>query len=119
MTVLKEQEILTKAYEAFDARDIDTVLTYMHPDVDWANGMDGGRVHRHEGVRQYWQRQWSLIDPHVEPTGFHVDEDGKVIADVHQVVRDLAGTILSDTIVQHVYVFRDGLITRMDIRNQA
>ena len=113
--MLKEQELLTKAYEAFNARDIDTVLTYMHPHVDWANGMEGGRVHRHEGVRDYWTRQWSLIDPHVEPTGFHV-EDGKVVVDVHQVVHDLAGAILSDTMVEHVYVIRDGLITRMDIR---
>ena len=114
--MLEYQEILTKAYKAFNARDIDTVLTYMHPDVDWANGMEGGRVHGHEGVREYWTRQWGLIDPHVEPTAFRMEEDGKITVDVHQVVRDLAGTILADTMVQHVYQVREGLITRMDIR---
>jgi SnoaL-like domain len=113
--MLTNQEILTKAYKAFNAREIDTVLTYMHPDVDWANGMEGGRVHGHEGVREYWTRQWSLIDPHVEPIRFH-EEDGKIIVDVHQVVRDLAGTTLSDTMVQHVYLMRDGLVERMDIQ---
>ena len=112
--MLKDQEIITKAYEAFNARDIDTVLTYLHPDVDWANGMEGGRVHHREGVREYWRRQWGLIDPHVQPTRFRA-EDGKIIVDVHQVVRDLEGTILSDTMVQHVYVIREGLVTRMDI----
>jgi len=111
------QEILTKAYEAFNARDIDTVLTYMHPDVDWANGMEGGRVHGHEGVRAYWTRQWGLIDPHVEPMGFGMEKDGRIVVDVHQVVRDLAGTILSDTMVKHVYMMREGLVERMDIRD--
>ena len=112
------QEILTRAYEAFNARDIDTVLTSMHPDVDWANGMEGGRVHGHEGVRAYWTRQWGLIDPHVEPMGFGMEEEGGIIVDVHQVVRDLAGTILSDTMVKHVYVMREGLVERMDIRDR-
>ena len=110
------QEMLTKAYEAFNARDIEAVLTYMHPEVDWPNGMEGGRVHEHEGVREYWLRQWSLIDSHVEPTGFRLEPDGKITVDVHQVVRDLAGTILSDTMVKHVYQVQEGLITRMDIR---
>ena len=111
------QEILTKAYEAFNARDIDTVLTYMHPGVDWANGMEGGRVYGHEGVRAYWTRQWGLIDPHVEPRGLGMEEEGRIVVDVHQVVRDLAGTILSDTMVKHVYVMREGLVERMDIRD--
>ena len=115
--MLEYQEILTRAYEAFNARDIDTVLTYMHPDVDWANGMEGGRVHGHEGIRAYWTRQWGLIDPHVEPIGFGREEEGRIIVDVHQVVRDLAGTILSDSIVKHVYVIREGLVERMDIRD--
>jgi arylsulfatase A-like enzyme len=64
----------------------------MQPDVEWPNGMEGGTVHGHDGVRQYWTRQWSLINPHVEPMTFHVDEDGAVLVGVHQVVRDLSGT---------------------------
>lgn len=46
-----EQEILTKAYEAFNRRDINAVLDLLQPDVDWANGMDGGRVSGREAVR--------------------------------------------------------------------
>jgi len=110
------QEMLTQAYKAFNARDIDTVLTFMHPEVDWANGMEGGRVHHHQGVREYWTRQWSLIDPHVEPTEFHMQEDGRIAVDVHQVVRDMAGAVLSDTMVRHLYAVQDGLIARMDIQ---
>jgi hypothetical protein len=32
------------------------------------------------------------------------------------VVRDLAGNVTADKMVQHVYQLRDGLITRMEIR---
>ena len=35
--------------------------------------------------------------------------------EVHQVVRDLAGRIVKDEIVRHVYAFEDGLIKSMDI----
>jgi hypothetical protein len=35
---------------------------------------------------------------------------------VHQVVRDLSGTVLMDRMLEHVYSFKDGLIQSMDIR---
>src|SRR5687767_13274979 len=110
------QELLTKVYKAFNARDIDTVLAAMRPDVDWPNGMEGGRVQGHGGVRDYWTRQWGLIDPHVEPQGFTTDEEGRIIADVHAVVRDLAGNVIADQMIQHIYVLEDGLITCMEIK---
>ena len=56
-------ELLTEAYRAFNAREIDAVLATMHHDVDWPNGMEGGRVHGHEGVRDYWMRQWAIYQP--------------------------------------------------------
>ena len=111
-----QQDLLTKAYAAFNARDIDAVLAVMHPDVEWANGMEGGHVHGHEAVRDYWTRQWKLINPHVEPKGFQPDESGRMVVAVHQVVRDLDGNLIVDQRVQHVYTIADGLIRRMDIQ---
>ena len=108
--------VLERTYAAFNARDIDTVLAAMHPDVDGPNGMEGGRVRGHAAVRAYWTRQWALIDPRVEPRGFTAEADGRVAVAVHQVVRDLAGKILKDDMVQHVYAFERGLITAMEIR---
>jgi ketosteroid isomerase-like protein len=58
--------LLIAAYRAFNARDIDTILAMMHPDVDWPNGMEGGRVNGQENVRRYWMRQWGILEPHVE-----------------------------------------------------
>ena len=87
----------------------------MHPDVDWPNGMEGGRELGHDAVRAYWTRQFGLIDSHVEPESFG-EVDGKIVVAVHQVVRDLGGALLSDQQVEHIYTLRDGLIARMDIR---
>jgi hypothetical protein len=44
-------------------------------------------------------RQWAIIDPHVDPLGFDVDEAGRVVVDVRQVIRDLAGGIKANQIV--------------------
>jgi len=109
-------ELLRAAYKLFNARDLDSVLRLMHADVDWPNGMEGGRVHGHAGVRDYWTRQWAMMDPHVEPVGFATNEAGDTVVSVHQVVRDLDGKVLIDQMVTHVYHMEDGLIRRMEIR---
>jgi hypothetical protein len=66
-------------------------------------------------VRGYWTRQFEAIDSHVEPVGFDEDGEGRVIVEVHQVVRDMDGNVTGDTTVAHVYSFRDGLVARMDV----
>ena len=110
-----QRRILEKAYAAFNARDIDVVLAALHADVDWPNGMEGGSVHGHDGVRDYWTRQWGVIDPHVEPLRFEADEDGRTVVHVRQVVRDLDGNVVADGMVQHVYLIEDGLVRSMEI----
>ena len=109
-------ELLKRAYAAFNARDLDGALATMHPDVVWPNGMEGGVVHGHDGVRAYWTRQWGMINPHVDPVSFTADESGRIAVNVHQVVRDLSGNVLLDRMVEHVYTLKDGLIQSMDIR---
>jgi hypothetical protein len=109
-------ELLKRLYDRFNARDMEAVIAMMHPDVLWANGMEGGHVSGHNEVRNYWTRQWALIDPHVEPTGFATAPDGNIVVEVHQTVRDREGTLLSEKAVGHIFRLEDGLITRFDIR---
>lgn len=113
------RELLLRAYAAFNARDLDSALAAMHPDVAWPNGMDGGYVHGHEEVRAYWTRQWQLLDPHVEPLEFSVDPSGRVIVEVHQIVRDVKGQLLLDRTVQHAYITDAGRIRSMEIREEG
>lgn len=109
-------ELLKRAYAAFNARDIDGAIACMKPDVVWPNGMEGGVVHGHEGVRSYWSRQWGILNPHVDPVGFEEDNSGRIVVHVHQVVHDNSEKLLLDRMVDHVYTLEDGLIRSMDIR---
>jgi hypothetical protein len=111
-----EREILLRGmYEAFNARDIEAVLRPMTADVDWPNAWEGGRVQGHEGIRDYWTRQWAAIDPTVTPVAFTTRPDGRVAVEVDQVARSLDGTLLGEGRVIHAYTFRDDLIARMDV----
>jgi hypothetical protein len=108
--------VIREAYRAFNARELDAALAVMQPNVEWPNGMEGGTVYGHTGVRDYWTRQWRMIDPHVDPVAIDVDGSGRVLVNVHQVVRDLDGKLLLDRMVAHVYSFEDNLIRSMEIR---
>jgi hypothetical protein len=110
------ETLIRRCYEAFNDRDLEGALALMHVEVSWPNGWEGGWVYGREGVWDYWQRQWAAIDPRVEPRAFRGDAEGRMIVSVHQTVRDLAGAMLSEQLVEHVYEMKDGLVRRMEIR---
>ena len=119
-------KVLERLYDRFNARDIDGVLVALTEDVAWANGMDGGHVHGREAVREYWTRQWAMVDSHVEPVGFRRTEDGAIVAEVVQTIRDLDGKPLEgqthglkDKTVGHVFRLREGRVARFDIQDVA
>lgn len=120
-----DAETVRRMYDRFNARDIDGVLAALADDVAWANGMDGGHVHGHAAVRDYWTRQWAMVSPHVEPVGFRRADDGAIVAEVRQTIRDLDGRPLEgqahglkDRTVGHVFHFRDCKVVRFDIRTR-
>jgi ketosteroid isomerase-like protein len=111
-----DEDILCSAYEAFNARDIDSALELMHRDVDWPNAWEGGRVTGREAVAAYWTRQFEQISSTVTPERFDRDADGAISVSVHQVVRDtMTGDVQSDTRVLHRWRLEDGLVVRMDV----
>jgi hypothetical protein len=118
-TELVERDLLNAAYRDFNSRHIDQLLASLHPNVEWANGWEGGHVHGREAVRAYWIRQFEVLDPHVEPLGIGQRENGTQLVKVHQVVRNRDGELLADTVVYHSYQFADGLIVLMDILSNA
>jgi ketosteroid isomerase-like protein len=109
-------ELVRRAYAAFNRRDVDAVLATLHPDVEWPNVIDGVRLRGHDQVRDYWSRQFATTDPRVEPVRITPEADGRVVVDVHQVVRTLDGRLLDERDVRHVYTLRDGLVVRMEVR---
>ena len=108
-------DLLCAAYAAFNARDIDAALRLMASDVAWPKAFKGGVARGPEEVRAYWTDQWSEIDPRVEPVGFTPLDGGKVLVEVHQVVKDLAGAVIADVSVGHLFTIEHGLIQAMEV----
>ncbi len=46
------EELISHAYSAFNLRDIDKVLLTLDPNVQWANGWEGGYVKGHNELRR-------------------------------------------------------------------
>jgi ketosteroid isomerase-like protein len=110
------EQVLRSAYRAFNARDVEAAIALMHPEVDWPNAWEGGRVIGHAAVRDYWARQFAAISSKVEPRGFTQEADGSITVDVHQVVHDArTGDLISDSGVRHRYRLEHGLVVRMDV----
>ncbi len=109
------EELIKKAYEAFNGRNIDEALSLMHPDVKWPNGWEGRYVYGHDAVRDYWTRQWKEFDPKVMPVSIHENDNEQIEVDVHQLVKDLQGNVLADGTIKHIYSFENGLIAKMEI----
>lgn len=101
-------------YRNFNARNIELVISKMTDDVKWANGMEGGYVYGHGGVKDYWTRQFLIINSNVTP--LEIVQDGDVVkVKVHQVVHDLKGTLLADEFVYHHFRLQGNRISGFEI----
>lgn len=63
-------------------------------DVDWPSASEGGRVHGHEGVQDYWIRQQGRYRPRDDADAFSTRSDCGLVAEVQQVARSLDGALL-------------------------
>lgn len=109
------ENLIKKAYPAFNSRDIDTALSTFHKDVEWPKAFEGGYVKGHDEIRAYWTRQWTEINPTVEPLEFKEKPNATFEVRVHQIVKDLEGNTLFDGIVKHIYTLESNLLRKMDI----
>ncbi len=116
--MMKTKALIENAYAAFNRRDIDGVFASMSEDVSWPRASEGGQVVGKDEIRAYWLRQWSQFDPHVEPLELIERSDGKTDVRVQQLVKSLAGEVLSDSEVWHRFTVADGLIVRMDLLDE-
>ena len=113
------KRVIEQAYSAFNKRDIDGALALMTQDVSWPKASEGGKIVGKEEIRAYWIRQWGEFDPHVEPLAITEENGGRARVRVHQLVKSLEGDVLSDSEVLHVFTVDSGLITAMDLGDEA
>jgi hypothetical protein len=109
------QQFLQNLYDAFNNREIETIISFMRPNVKWANGVEGGFVYGRDAVREYWTNQFKVIQVQLEPLKFETDENNRNVVTVHQIVKDLQGNVLADATVQQIFTIEDGLISLYEI----
>ncbi len=112
------QTLIAEVYAAFNRRDVDGALARMSESVSWPRASEGGRVVGKQEIRAYWGRQWKEFDPYVQPVEVVDRGAGEIQVRAHQLVKSLAGEVLADGEVWHVYRITDGLIERMDLEQQ-
>ena len=110
-----DRQFLQNLYDAFNNREIETIISVMHPDVKWANGVEGGFVYGRDAVREYWTNQYKVIQVQLETLKFETDENNRNVVTVHQVIKDLQGNLLADATVQQIFTIEDGLISLYEI----
>ena len=112
---MNAQALISEAYSAFNKRDVDAALALMSKNVSWPKASEGGRVVGKQNIGEYWARQWTQFNPHVEVLEVVEHENSKTHVRVHQLVRNLQGEVISDTELWHVYTIQSNLIERMEI----
>lgn len=108
------EKFFNELYRNFNERNIEAVIANMTDDVQWANGMDGGYVYGHAGVREYWTRQFKLVRSNVTPMQIENDNNSFKI-EVQQVVHDTNGQLLADGIVHHIFHIKENKICLFEI----
>jgi len=111
--------LLTKVYEAYNRHDFADFSTFLTPDVDWPNQLQGGRVIGPDAVNAQWRETAQTIVVDLAPVTFAVAPDGRIAVDVNQIVRNLNGQIWSDSCVRHLFTLDGDRIARLDVEPLA
>ncbi len=78
-----DRQFLQNLYEAFNNREIETIISSMHPNVKWANGMEGGFIYRPDRVRDYWEKQFEIVQPKLQILNVETDEANRSVVTAH------------------------------------
>jgi hypothetical protein len=108
-------EFLQNLYDAFNKREIETIIALMRSDVKWANGVEGGFIYGRDAVRQYWTNQFKAIQPELATLKFETDENNRKVVTVHQIIKDLQGNVLADATVHQIFTIENGLVSLCEI----
>lgn len=107
------EEVVQRAYAAFNDRDLDGLLALVGEDVDWPDGTS--RLRGRAAVRAYWAELWTHTHAHDEPVTLTRLPDGRIAVLVEQVVRSLDGSVRATASLRHVHRIEGSRIVRLDI----
>jgi NAD(P)-dependent dehydrogenase (short-subunit alcohol dehydrogenase family) len=110
------EDIVRRAYAAFNERQTDAGVALMDAEVDWPNVPEGGFIHGRDGVRRHWAEQFQTVDPHIEVNEINEAGNGQIEAHVRQRIRGPDGHDLPYEQAIHLFTIANDHITRMEIR---
>ena len=108
---------LAALYEAYNRRDIPTMVAALDPEVEWMDLLNGSPLKGAGAVADYWTDQFAMMATEVTPLAIDVLPDGRLVVTAAQTLKKLDGTLWANQRVTHVITFGENeLIRRMDPR---
>jgi ketosteroid isomerase-like protein len=103
---------LLEAYEAFNRRDFTAAFAMLASDVEWLATLGGPSLHGDRSVREFWAGGQESVEWRLEPEDL-LQCGERLLAVVHQRVRDAASNVVDDRRVAHVATFRGDEVVRL------
>lgn len=111
----RRKERLETLYEAYNRRDVATMVAALDPRVEWMDILEGAPIQGREAVGAYWIEQFKLMDIEVTPLTIDALPDGRLAVTAAQTMKKADGSLWGNERVIHLVTFgEDGLILRMD-----
>jgi 2-(1,2-epoxy-1,2-dihydrophenyl)acetyl-CoA isomerase len=111
-------ELIRRAYATFNEGELD--LAVFHPEICVVQTSSivgtAGEFHGYDGLRRSWDELLEGFDPvSFEPEKYDELEDGRLLVRCRWTGRGTASGIEMDAPVWHLWSFRDGLLSRMEV----
>ncbi|MBX3479140.1 MAG: nuclear transport factor 2 family protein [Caulobacter sp.] len=106
--------LVREFYEAFNRRDVEGMAARVHPQADFADLFDGGRVVGREALIVHWRRVLGLIRGELTLVSAKASSDGAFMVAFRHQITNPEGRLWDDGEETLRYEFLDGLISRMD-----
>lgn len=106
---------VTELRTAINGRDFEAALALLHPDVDWQDIVNGGRLHGLAAVRAYWTQISDLFTTGASQITHRLIGDDRIAVRMLHSVTSKQGKAWGEDALTQVFTFRDGLIVRMDL----
>jgi len=115
--VVAGADVVGKAYEALNARDVDGLLALLHEDVEWVNAPDAvepGIRRGHDGFRTAVESVWTTFGDFTYALGTVEEAGARVLVQANLRAAGRAGRTEVREQRHHVWTVRAGRIARFE-----
>jgi ketosteroid isomerase-like protein len=114
-----QTDLIVRYYEALTRRDIEALMTMMHPQARFEDFLEGGEIAGPGAVRAFFERLFGTLAPDFDLISVKSRPDGRVQAEMQVVTHDRSGHVWSDTRSYAIHAVIDGLIHNIELQFNA